>query len=129
MASPTCSARFRTRTCPMWIPCCRSGCIVPITRASRSPRRCTFPTSTRPAPRRSIQAGDDRQALDPAALIGAQKGRVILEDHAAVGFAARAEPLGVREQAGAAEGIDAADRIEAQRLDAMEQLLDRRQFV
>ena len=54
---------------------------------------------------------------------------VVLERHAAVGIAVRAEHVGVREQARASEDVAVADRREAQRRHAVEQLLARPQFI
>lgn len=67
--------------------------------------------------------GDDGQALDLAALIGTQESVVVLEGHAPVRIAVRAEHVGMRQKSRSAEDVVVADRRQPQRLHAVKKQL------
>ena len=73
--------------------------------------------------RRPVELAHHHDALDLAAFEGSKKLRIILERDAAIRLAVRPQHIGMRQDAGAAIHVAVADRGQADRLDAVEQLL------
>src|ERR1700751_128607 len=68
----------------------------------------------------SLELGDDRELVDLSVLVGLQESLVVLERHAAVRIAIGAEHERVRQQSRPPVDSSLPDRIEAQRLHAVE---------
>ena len=72
---------------------------------------------------------NDSQAFDLPVLKSLQESVVVLERHASVGIAARAEHIRMRQQARPAENVAVSEGGEAQRLDAVKKRFPQRQFI
>src|ERR1700688_1962884 len=86
-------------------------------------------TDRAPSAPRSVQTSDDGRAFDLPVLVRLQECFVVLERHASVRIAVGAEHVAVGEQARPPEEVAAADGFQAQRLNSMERLLARLEFI
>src|SRR5262245_38341574 len=78
----------------------------------------------------SLDPGNDGELSDALVAVGTEEGAIVLERHAAVGIAVWPEHIAVREQAAAAvDGVLAADRVETQGGNRVEQSLAGRKIV
>ena len=78
---------------------------------------------------RSLELGDDRKLVDLSVLVGLQESLVVLKRHAAVRIAVGAKHERVRQQSRPPVDASLPDRIEAQRLHAVEGAFPQRQLV